>query len=52
MITKLEAQAGGEVEHYTEEWKFPNKDEYQWKLFAESPDGPQEVMNATFRRKG
>ena len=51
MTCKLEAQAGPEVERYTEEWRFPSQDEYHWKLLAETPAGPQEVMRAVFRRE-
>jgi hypothetical protein len=32
MTCKVEAQTGGEVERYAEEWRFSGKDEYHWNI--------------------
>jgi hypothetical protein len=52
MIADLVAyDPAGNESSYTETWEFTDDTHYIWKLLAESPDGPQEVMGGTFERR-
>ena len=43
--------AAGAASSYIETWEFTDDTHYVWKLFSETPDGPQEVMGGTFDRR-
>ncbi len=43
--------ADGATAHYTGRWLFTDDDHYDWTLFAETADGPQQTMQATATRK-
>ncbi len=42
---------GGAVADYTGKWLFTGEDSYDWTLYAETADGPQQAMQATADRK-
>lgn len=52
MVSELKAfnPDGGE-ENYVEEWEFSGDDQYEFSLYAITPEGRTQALNSTFSRK-